>query len=109
MINIRCAKFMQKPLKVQGKEVIALALAMVLCLCSIVFGGQKRQESEVHYESVAIHSGDTLWSIAKSYSVENDTIEHMILEIMKVNGMRSENIRSGDRLIVPVKNGSIPN
>ncbi len=97
-------KHMRKTTKIQGRWFLVLTFVLILCLGTIVSGAQKRKTGAIHYESVAIHAGDTLWSIARHYKAEKDDIERMIVEIMEINGMCSENIRSGERLIVPVKN-----
>ena len=58
---------------------------------------------EIGYKSVHITAEDTLWGIAKqSYSPEYGTLEDYIQEIMRCNAMKSEYIRAGCFLIVPV-------
>ncbi len=89
--------------KVRGKVFFLLTFSLIICLGTITLGAQKGKEHVVYYENITIHSGDTLWEIAKKYKPEGEKIEHMICEIMEVNGMRSENIMSGDCLIVPVE------
>lgn len=89
--------------KVRGRAFFLLTVSLILCLGTISLGAQKGKEHVVYYENITIHSGDTLWEIAKKYKSEGEKIEHMICEIMELNGMCSENIMSGESLIVPVK------
>lgn len=89
--------------KVRERAFLFITLGMILGLGTMALGAQREQSQEVYYEAVFIHSGDTLWQIAKKYKADNEKVEHMISEIMKINGMRSENILSGESLIVPMK------
>lgn len=89
--------------RIRRKAFLLITLGMILCLGTMALGAQREQTQRVYYEAVFIHSGDTLWQIAKEYKADNEKIEHMISEIMKINGMRSENIISGESLIVPIK------
>ena len=89
--------------KVHRRVFFLLVVIMIICLGTITLGAQKGQESVVYYENVTIHSGDTLWEIAKQYKSQEEKIEHMVCEIMEINAMCSENIMSGQSLIVPIK------
>lgn len=89
--------------KIRKKAFLFITMAMILCLGTMVMAAQSEQTNEVYYEAVIVHSGDTLWGIAKKYKDDNENIEHMIYKIMKINGLRSENILSGKSLIVPMK------
>lgn len=88
---------------IREKLFFVLTLTLVLCLGTLAKGGQNENKVEVYFECVVIRTGDTLWEIAREYKTENEKIEHMITHIMEVNGMRSENIRSGESIIVPIK------
>lgn len=96
-------KMVGKSKKLREKVFLLLTLTLIICLGTLAKGGQKDWNGNVYYESVAIHTGDTLWMIAQEYKAEDQKIEHMISEIMEINGMRSENIRSGESIIVPMK------
>lgn len=89
--------------RIRGKAFLFITMGMILSLGTMALGAQSEQSQQVYYEAVFIHSGDTLWHIAKKYKGDNEKIEHMILKIMKINGMRSENIISGESIIVPIK------
>ena len=90
---------------IREKIFLVLTMTMIICLGTLAMAAQKGKEEKIYFECVAINNGDSLWKIAQKYKAEDQKIEHMIYEIMEVNGMRSENIRSGDSIIVPVKKG----
>ncbi|WP_304509020.1 LysM peptidoglycan-binding domain-containing protein [Anaerotignum sp.] len=92
---------------IREKVFLLLVLGFIIGVGTFAMGAQSMREMEVYYECVLIHSGDTLWGIAQEYKGESQDIEHMVYDIMKVNGMCSENIKAGESLIVPVKKGKI--
>lgn len=95
--------FVSKSKTIREKLFIVLTLTLVLCLGTLAKGGQEDSREKLYFECVVIHTGDTLWEIAREYKAENEKTEHMISWIMEINGMRSENIRSGESIIVPMK------
>ncbi len=95
-------KMVRKSKMIREKVFLLLTLAMIICLGTLALGAQKDKSREVYYEKVAIHYGDTLWKIAETYKSEEQKVEHMISQIMELNGMCSENIRSGESIIVPM-------
>ncbi|MFV0314728.1 MAG: LysM peptidoglycan-binding domain-containing protein [Anaerotignum sp.] len=88
---------------VHGKVVLLLTVVMILWVGPLVLAGQNQSAGDLYYECILIRSGDTIWNIAEEYKYEGQKTEHMVREIMSMNGMVSENIRSGDRIIVPLK------
>lgn len=96
-------KLIRKSKCIRKKIFLVLTVAMIICLGTLAMAAQSEKKSEVYYESVSIHQGDTLWNIAQKYKSKEQKTEHMIYEIMQINGMCSENIRSGDSIIVPIK------
>lgn len=79
-----------------------LTVVLILGIGTLVFGGEKKVETKVHYQTVQIHSGDTLWEIAQTYCLETEKTEQMVEKIMQINGMKNANIQSGQRIVVPV-------
>ena len=98
-----CKILVKRSMAMRKKLFFLITLTMVICLGTMVLGAQRQKEVKIYYKCVAIQSGDTLWGIAQKYKTEDQKIEHMIQEIMVLNEMRSENIRSGESLIVPLK------
>lgn len=88
--------------KLRHKTLCILTLCIVISVGTLAMGEQREKKTTVYYESVQIHAGDTLWGIAKEYPLEGHRIEQRVKEIMRINGMSSENIKSGCSIIVPV-------
>lgn len=66
-------------------------------------GAEKGKTSQIYYEAVEIQKGDSIWSIAEKYKIEGQKTEHMVDAILEINGMKTENIRVGESIIVPVR------
>jgi hypothetical protein len=57
-----------------------------------------------YYQSLTVHSGDTLWSIASAnYDSDHyDDVDEYISEICNINGIRNaSSLKAGENLIVP--------
>ena len=55
-----------------------------------------------YYTSISVEQGDTLWGIAASYATDEYTDYYeYIAEVMSINNMKSEHIKSGDKLCIP--------
>ena len=81
---------------------VILTMALILGLGTLAMGGEKGVEMEVYYERVQIQKGDTLWEIAEKCKIQDANTEHMVEQIMEVNGMKNTNIRTGESIIVPI-------
>ena len=66
-----------------------------LLLTTISFG-----YSDKSYEKIIVHTGDTLWDIAKRYS-EGKDIWKTIYCIKKANNLTTSDISVGQELIIP--------
>ena len=99
--NVR--KLKRKSRKLRRRGFLVLTAAMILCFVSLAAAAPRGNGGEVYYESVEIGYGDTLWSIAAEYAENGETTEHKVREILKFNGMKTENIRSGEKILVPVR------
>lgn len=95
----------RKSRELRRKMFFIMTITMILSLGTFALGGQGNQTTRTVYESVVIHSGDTIWSIAEEYKMEKENIEHMVDKIMKMNDLCSSNIKAGQRIIVPVEEG----
>lgn len=65
-------------------------------------GGQKGIQTKTYYECVEVEKGDTLWEIAEKYRMDGQKTEHMVEDILEVNGLKNTNVRAGESIIVPV-------
>ncbi len=81
---------------------IIVTLCLVLSFATISFGKTDSEEREVYYELVDITKGDTLWTIAEKYNTEFDDVREYVEVLKEFNNMSGDNIRSGDKIIIPV-------
>lgn len=95
-------RVVRKSRKIRKNTFLLLTMALILCLGTFAMAGQTGKETKTYYESVQIHSGDTLWEIAEEYKMEGEKTEQMVEKIMVFNGMKTTNVRSGESIIVPV-------
>lgn len=85
------------------QKCMVLTIVLMLTGCGIVLGAEGKQKETIYYESVEIHWGDSLWSIAKKYRSEDETTEQMIEKIQALNNLKNENICAGESILVPIK------
>lgn len=87
--------------------VIGVVILLVLILFSVGFisktvTAQRNGDRIKLVTSIEIKKGDTLWSIASDYmSEEYDDMNEYIEEIKESNGMFTDDIRTGNYIIVP--------
>lgn len=77
----------------------------IMFICIIVFTIMYTQSAmgfrEQQYQSIAVNSGDTLWSIAQKYSKGSD-IRQYINKIKEINSLDSSLICDNSTIIIPV-------
>lgn len=95
-------RVVRKSRKIRKNTFVLLTMALVLCLGTLAMGGEKGVQTKTYYECVQVEKGDTLWEIAEEYKMSGTDTEHMVDEIMAINGMSHANIRAGESIIVPV-------
>lgn len=98
----RRRKMIRKSRKARKNALLVLTLTLIVGLGTIAMGAQSGREGQVFYESVLIHPGDTIWSIAEEYKTDGEKTERMIDDILQLNGMKTTKIRSGEHILVPV-------
>jgi hypothetical protein len=67
-----------------------------------LFGADSVGVSPVHYESVFVEQGDTLWQIASEHKPESMRIRIYIRELCEINGIDAGSLRAGTTIRVPV-------
>lgn len=88
--------------KVFGFIIVAAFVLFFSSFMSQTVFAEKPQTRVKTAVSVQIKQGDTLWGIASEYySEEYESLGSYIDEIMKSNGLASEEIHSGKYLIIP--------
>lgn len=75
---------------------VAFALFILLSLVTI-----KKLEQEVVYEQRIVAEGDTLWAYSQEYAGNMPT-EKWIDEIIGLNNLTSDTIKTGEKLRIPV-------
>ena len=89
---------------------IYIMLPVILLMCCIILCSRTNAESigervddVVSYESVLVCKGDTLWSIAET-NLDHPTNAEIIAyidEIAAINGISSDNIHTGNYILLP--------
>ena len=86
-------------------------VVLVLMVCLTTFSGgilahaQEREKTQPiyykYYTSIQVKEGDTLWEIADRYLCGQGTSrDAYIQEIMQINGLKGDTIRTGQYLTV---------
>ncbi len=86
--------------------ICAILLASIIILSGTTFVAFAKSSKKVkpvkEYISIQVQSGDSLWSIADEYTKEYDLdIDEYIQDVKNVNGLKSNDIHSGQFIIVP--------
>lgn len=88
--------------------VTGMAVFLILSLSATFFsfrskaGSDSEQIMYKYFKSISVSYGDTLSTYADDYNVESEQErESYIQEIMRINHLEDETIRSGEYLIVP--------
>lgn len=89
-------------------KLIAIVCVLAITICLITsFISRKNKVSGVDvsdtYIEYVVHSGDTLWEIAKNYTSNHYDVRVTIREIRELNGLEDAMIYSGDMLLIPTK------
>ena len=83
--------------------ILIISIGIILGTSIIAFADSKNKipEQEKYYTSIQVQPGDTLWNIAKEYTLGTDiTIEEYINEICEINQINQDQICSGDYIVV---------
>lgn len=87
---------------------IAVVLALTICILiglGTLLGSSSKASDDKNYKyytCVEIKNGDTLWDIASEHiTKEYGSLQEYVAEVKALNGLQSDNIRSGQSLIIP--------
>lgn len=83
-----------------------LIIVSIIFLINLIFSNKTLSHQEVSNKSVAVTTGDTLWSIAKVEQSENSYYEgkdvrDIIEDIKKVNNLTNSNLKINQILEIP--------
>ena len=101
-------RHVQIPYIFLGKAACILVIIISLFLIVLLFLPAKKASANhvvnntYTITSVQVTSGDTLWSIAKEYySEEFSSLNGLVIEIKRINGLSSDIIYAGNYILVP--------
>ena len=87
---------------------LSMVMAVMLLFVFLVMKRTARTTEAVHetrykyYTSIEVRKGDSLWSIAERYiTSEYEDMHEYIDEVIRMNGLRSTDIKAGSHLCVP--------
>ena len=90
--------------------ILSLAIPVAVLFAVIHRAGELAAHEHAHdgetpcgYETVTVHSGDTLWGISEGYCPEYMDIREYISDLMRRNGIGAE-IYPGQIIEVPIYN-----
>ena len=95
-------RMVRRSRKARKNFLILLTVVLITGIGTIAMGAQTQKTEEVYYESVLIHSGDTLWDIADTYmGTAYDDREDYIDEVKAINHITEDALQAGSYIIVP--------
>ena len=80
-----------------------MLLILTFALGSMLGFFDARASQPQKYINVEVHSGDTLWAIAKTYGNTNQDIRNTIYDICKLNEVSASTLQPGMVLLIPVE------
>lgn len=101
-LNDLAARWLQQH---AAKIIVSFAVFILLFTSFLMMGtdasGNLPAEASLNEHVVTVHTGDTLWDIAKNYADGKDDIRYIIYSIKDRNGLKSADIKPGQKLIIP--------
>ncbi len=87
-------------------KIIVSLIVFVLLFTSFLMMGTEASTplplpASAQEQVVAVHAGDTLWSIAKKYGSGSDDLRYVIYMIQERNGLETADLKPGQKLIIP--------
>ena len=90
--------------------IVLFVIALLSIFSIIIFGNVVNAQDDNYpdnmvkgYTYITVAQSDTLWSIAQEYSDEHyNSLYQYIREVKELNGLTSDSIHAGARLIIPV-------
>lgn len=94
-------------LKLIGAAIIMTVLIVfsALTIYGAVYGDSAysymNEEEKVCYKTIIVSEGDSLWSLAQSYSEDREDVRKKVYEICELNGIENSVIFPGQQLMIP--------
>lgn len=95
-----------KQIRIANKKRFTIFLSTVFVVITLILGGISKlnlaySSDNEDYVEMAIIPGDTLWEIAKRNNPYNQDVRKVVHEIMKINDMKTANIKAGSVIKIP--------
>lgn len=96
--------------EIRRNVILAVAAAVLVILFALSFHTLTSFAEDAgsvtnykYFTSIQVEKGDTLWSIAEEYAddVHYDSRNDYIIEVMAMNNMSSDELKSGQYLLIP--------
>jgi len=85
----------------RGWAVVTLALGLVLGAAYLAGMAMSNEAVYVPTDSVVVHQGDTLWSIAEQRTTPGGDVRQTVALIKSLNQLKGVGLVAGDQLWVP--------
>jgi len=79
-------------------------IASILVLSTFSLAVNAKNDTDELLVCAYVKPGDTLWTLSLSYNNDNIDTREYIQKVMKINNLRSANIKPGDIIYFPVNN-----
>lgn len=88
--------------QMRAKPKLSWFIIAVLIFALVIFIGYTSQGSiPQEYKIVEVNKGDTLWSIAVKYNINNEDPRKLINEIKKINNLETIILQPGQMIKIP--------
>lgn len=91
---------MRKRYYIKKSKIIIFLLLFFFFNTGLIIQHEDFSNKNTEFEIYSVKSGDSLWDIAGRY--DNSNKMNFILKIEKINKTTSENLKPGDKLIIPI-------
>ncbi len=96
---------MNKTVRITNKYRFIAFVTICVLLMSMVIGAlfpvRASESTEISYTEVKIHSGDTLWSLARQYGDQSKDVREVVYDICQLNNVTAGSIYPGQTIRIP--------
>lgn len=100
--NMKNRKKLKRRTRIANKSRFMLFFSVCVLIITLSISSLTSAQSAKPTYQLCVASGDTLWEIARSSNTKNKDLRKVVDDIMKLNNMRSTNIKSGDIIQIPI-------